>query len=307
MKKKEKTFGFFALAEARAAHFRELGKIKMSRNYSCALRLMRLFRCGRDIPVGDVTVSVMRDFQDYLQQRGLRRNTISLYMRVLRAVYNHAVDEGIVGVDRRPMRKVFTGREDTPKRALEEGVVKALILADLHGDRQLEFARDMFLFSIYMQGMAFVDIAFLEKSQYAGGRVVYCRHKTRRQLVVGVQPCARLIIEKYMVADEGCPYLLPILYNPETGSPVGYETALRTHNKRLGRVAEALGLQSRLTSYVARHTWASLAKWNGVSVNVICEAMGHSSPAVTGIYLASLDSDVVTAANRKVLCSLSST
>ena len=305
MEKRENTIGLFALIEARVLHFRSLGKVKTSRNYACALRQVWLFRGGCDIPLCDVSAALMRDFQDFLQQRGLRRNTISLYMRVLRAAYNHAVDDGLISVDRRPMRKVFTGRDATPKRALDGGVVRALILADCRGDGPLEFARDMFLFSIYMQGMAFVDIAYLQKSQYADGCVAYCRHKTGRLLVVGVQPCALEIIRRYAVADDACPYLFPILYNPLTRSPVSYDTALRTHNKRLGRLASALGMQSRLTSYVARHTWASLAKRSGVSVNVICEAMGHSSPAVTGIYLAELDADVVTAANRKVLYALS--
>ena len=304
METKFKPDGLFTLLEARVEHFKTLGKVKTARNYSCALRHLILFLGGRDVSLSDVSAALVRDFQDYLQQAGLRRNTLSLYLRVVRAAYNHGVDSGLVAVDRRPVRKVFTGLDGTPKRAVRGDVVRRLINADFGGDRGLEFSRDMFLFSLYMQGMAFVDIACLTKSQVAGGEVAYRRRKTSRLLVVALQPCARRIIDKYLVPDDACPYVFPILYDPAAGRAVNYDTALRMHNKRLARISDRLGLDSRLTSYVARHTWASLAKWSGVSVTVICEAMGHSSPAVTGIYLASLSSDVVMAANRKVLSSL---
>ncbi len=293
--------GFCRLVAERIEHFKALGKLKTASNYSCALKHFMQFRQGKDIKLEELTSNLMKDFQVYLIGKGLKMNTISLYNRVLKAVYNYALDEEIIHEDKRPFRKVFTGAEKTRKRTLGKDTLKKMVRADLKGDVSLEFARDMFLFSIYMQGMAFVDIAHLRKSQIKNKCLVYRRSKTNQCLKIVIQPFAREIIDKWMVDAKDCPYLFPILYNPLKRQEIRYDTALRTQNKRLERLALRLGIEEAFSSYAARHTWASLAKWSGVNDTVICEAMGHSNLATTSIYLASLDPDVIAAANRKTL------
>lgn len=293
--------GFFCLVAERTDHFKALGKQKTAGNYSCALKHFVQFRQEEDIAVEELTSGTMKDFQTHLIGEGLKMNTISLYNRILKAVYNYALDEEILQEDKRPFRKVFTGTEKTRKRTLGKEALKKIVRADLRGNASLEFARDMFLFSIYMQGMAFVDIARLRKSQVKNKCLVYRRSKTNRCLKIVIQPYAREIIDKWKVDDKDCPYLFPVLYNPLKKQAVKYATALRTQNKRLERLASRLGMEEPFSSYAARHTWASLAKWSGVNDTVICEAMGHSNPATTSIYLASLDPNVIAAANRKTL------
>lgn len=293
--------GFCRLVAERIEHFKALGKLKTASNYSCALKHFMQFRQGKDIKLEELTSNLMKDFQVYLIGKGLKMNTISLYNRVLKAVYNYALDEEIIHEDKRPFRKVFTGAEKTRKRTLGKDTLKKMVRADLKGDVSLEFARDMFLFSIYMQGMAFVDIAHLRKSQIKNKCLVYRRSKTNQCLKIVIQPFAREIIDKWMVDAKDCPYLFPILYNPLKRQEIRYDTALRMQNKRLERLALRLGIEEAFSSYAARHTWASLAKWSGVNDTVICEAMGHSNLATTSIYLASLDSEVIAAANRKTL------
>lgn len=293
--------GFCRLVAERIEHFKALGKLKTASNYSCALKHFMQFRQGKDIKLEELTSNLMKDFQVYLIGKGLKMNTISLYNRVLKAVYNYALDEEIIHEDKRPFRKVFTGAEKTRKRTLGKDTLKKMVRADLKGDVSLEFARDMFLFSIYMQGMAFVDIAHLRKSQIKNKCLVYRRSKTNQCLKIVIQPFAREIIDKWMVDAKDCPYLFPILYNPLKRQEIRYDTALRMQNKRLERLALRLGIEEAFSSYAARHTWASLAKWSGVNDTVICEAMGHSNLATTSIYLASLDPDVIAAANRKTL------
>lgn len=293
--------GFCRLVAERIEHFKALGKLKTASNYSCALKHFMQFRQGKDIKLEELTSNLMKDFQVYLIGKGLKMNTISLYNRVLKAVYNYALDEEIIHEDKRPFRKVFTGAEKTRKRTLGKDTLKKMVRADLKGDVSLEFARDIFLFSIYMQGMAFVDIAHLRKSQIKNKCLVYRRSKTNQCLKIVIQPFAREIIDKWMVDVKDCPYLFPILYNPLKRQEIRYDTALRTQNKRLERLALRLGIEEPFSSYAARHTWASLAKWSGVNDTVICEAMGHSNLATTSIYLASLDSEVIAAANRKTL------
>ena len=294
----------FGLLDYRIGRFRKQGKEKTAENYATALRNFRLFRKGKDILLRDLSAHVMMDFQAYLLDKGLRRNTVSLYMRQLRAAYNYALDAGIITVDRTPFRNVFTGVEKTRKRALKANVVRKLIRYDPDEDKNLEFARDMFLFSIFMQGMSFVDIAHLTQEQIRDGKLTYRRKKTGKSLTIVIPPCAQAIIDTYRVKHPDCPYLFPILFDPEKGKERKFASALRTYNNRLRRISEALKLDTPLSSYVARHTWASLARWNGVKETVICEAMGHSDIHTTAIYLDSLETDTIAAANRKVINSL---
>ena len=167
-KEKKTRKNFFQLVEERILHFKKLGKKKTASNYTCALRHFKQFREEEDIAVEDLSVGLMKDFQAHLINVGLGMNTISLYNRQLRAIYNYALDEEIVLIDRRPFRKSFTGQEKTRKRAVSHEKIRKLTHFSLAGKNKLEFARDLFLFSIYMQGMPFVDIAYLRHCDLHG-------------------------------------------------------------------------------------------------------------------------------------------
>ena len=219
--RKEKKLSFFNLIEQRILYFERLDKKKTASNYICAFKHFKRFRGDQDIAIEDLTVGQMKDFQSYLIGEGLRMNTISLYNRELRAVYNYALDEEIIQMDKRPFRKSFTGQEKTRKRAVDGGVVKRLAIRSLIDKEMLGFARDLFLFSIYMQGMPFIDMAYLKKEQVRNGCITYQRRKTNRQLRVKIHPQAQIIIDRYMVSDPGCPYLFPILYDPEKKDRTG--------------------------------------------------------------------------------------
>lgn len=293
---------FFDLVEARIQHMRGAGRLQTANNYACALNVLKMF-CGQSVlATDDLTVSLMKDFQNFMIARHLSLNTISLYNRNLRAVYNYALDEEILKMDRHPFRKVFTGIERTRKRAIKNDVVRRLIHMDLNDNVKMRFSRDLFLFSIYTQGMAFVDLAHLRIDNLSGQKIFYRRHKTNQRIEIELVDCAREIIDRYHESDS--PYLFPILYDREKQHYRKYSTALRMYNRKLHVLSQALQLDIPLSSYVARHTWASLAKWNGISSSVISEAMGHRNAETTRIYLASLDMDVIADANYTVIHSL---
>ena len=132
----------------------------------------------------DLTVSLMKDFQKFMVARHLSLNTISLYNRNLRAVYNFALDEEILKMDKHPFRKVFTGIEPTRKRAVKSDVVRRLIHMDLNDNVKMRFSRGLFLFSIYTQGMAFVDLAHLRIDNLSGQKNFYRRHKTNQRMEI---------------------------------------------------------------------------------------------------------------------------
>ena len=294
--------GYFRLMEERIRQLTAQGKNKAASNSRCALKHLRAYRKGQDILLADVTHLLVSEFQDYLIRKEMKLNTVSLYLRMLRAAYNYAVEEELISEDRHPFRKAFTGQEKTRKRALPPQVVGRILTVRL-SDPQLEFARDLFLFSLYTQGMPFVDIAHLKNTQVRNGCIVYRRHKTHRTLQVRIDPHAQRIIDKYRTAGSASPYVFSILHPREDGS-LGYDSALRVYNKRLHHLSKLIGLDEPLTSYVSRHTWASLARANGISDTIICEAMGHNNVATTSIYLASLDTDTIASANQRLIASL---
>lgn len=222
-------------------------------------------------------------------------------MRNLRAIYNRAVEKDIT-VQRSPFKHVYTGIDKTVKRALSAKTIKEIKNLDLSLSPQLDFARDLFMFSFYTRGMSFIDMAFLKKKDLHGGILSYRRKKTNQQLFIKWEKPMQEIIDKYDTGDSL--YLLPIIKETGTDSRTQYKNGAHLVNDKLKKIGEQLGLETPLTSYVARHSWASIAKSKNIPVSTISEAMGHDSENTTRIYLASLDTSSVDKANSIVLSAL---
>lgn len=281
--------------------FRQAGKIRTSETYACTLKSFMRFRDGRDIEFSRIDSLLIRDYETALKKQGLTWNTISFYLRILRAVYNRAVEKGLTD-QRLPFKQVYTGVEKTVKRAVPLSVMKRLKAFDLTLHPPLDYARDLFLFSFYTRGMSFVDMAYLKKSDLNGSVLTYRRQKTSRSLCIRWEPCMQQLVEKYRSLTAGSPYLLPII-RPATGRPERdqYKNAILSVNKSLKKISVLLRLSVPLTTYVARHTWASIAREKNIPISVISEGMGHESEQTTRIYLVSLDVGVIDKANRLIL------
>jgi site-specific recombinase XerD len=286
--------GFFHFMEECIKSLTLQGRHKTASTYINAQRSFSEFLCGNNVLFGQVDTLLIKRYETWLKEKGLRLNTVSFYLRILRAVYNKAVEQGLAPQNN-PFRQVYTGIEKTVKRAIDEQAIKRLHQIRLSSP-SLSFARDLFMFSIYTRGMAFVDMAHLKKSDIHEGYLVYSRHKTGQQLNIKLEPCIQAIIERYTPRIAGSDYLLPILTES-----TNYSSALRVQNSRLQSISKILELDAPLSTYVARHSWASLAKRNGVSVQIISESMGHDNENTTRIYLASLDRSVIDEANAMLL------
>lgn len=280
---------------------KDAGRERTSGTYHSTLKSFKEFRRGRDVCLNEINASLIKQFENYLKSKGVCLNTISFYMRILRAVYNKAIGDGIIREDHSPFRKVFTGVERTVKRAISKETVSRLLELDLKRKPNLDFARDLFLFSVFTRGMAFVDVAHLLKTDLLGDEIAYKRRKTGQRIRVKLLPYVLLIIDKHKIKDEKIPFLFPLCYCPWTKKELSYASALRKYNKTLEELSKMLKLEKPLSSYVARHTWATQAKKKGVSLAVISEAMGHTSENTTRIYLASFNEDVVDKANESVV------
>lgn len=254
-----------------------------------------------DIMLDCITAEVVEAYEAWLESNGVAPNTISFYTRILRAVYNRAVEDEIIE-NRNPFRHVYTGVDKTVKRALPISVIKRIRMLDLSDYRALDYARDMFLMSFYLRGMSFIDMAFLKKSDLKNGHVTYRRRKTGQQLTIKWTREMQSTLDKYPVNESR--YLLPIIRRPGLNERCTYRNMGYNINHNLKKIATMVGVTIPLTLYVARHSWASAAKTKGIPVSVISEGMGHDSEATTQIYLASLDTSVVDKANALILASI---
>lgn len=291
----------FNFAQSIIAMLKHDSRLRTAETYKSALMSFSRFRNNKDIVLDCITSETMESYEAWLKNRGVVPNTISFYMRILRAVYNRAVEKGMIE-NLLPFRKVYTGIDKTVKRALPISALKKIKSLNLSQQPSLDYARDMFLLSFCLRGMSFIDMAYLKKSDLKDGYVTYRRRKTGQQLIIQWTNEMQLILNKY--PENESIYLLPIIRNSNTNTRCICRNKSYNINHSLKKIAGMTGVNIPLTLYVARHSWASAAKTNGVPVSVISEGMGHDSESTTRIYLASLDTSLIDRANSLVINSL---
>ena len=298
-----RTVTILAFMQEQIDQLRLCNRLGTSKNYETAMHRFARF-LGGDIPIMSVTEQLIEQFNACLLQCGVVRNTISFYMRILRSVYNKAVRKGLA-LQTAPFKNVYTGIDRTRKRAVGENVIARFAGLDIPHPSPLALTRDLFLFSFYTRGMAFVDMAYLRCDNISDGMIHYVRRKTRQEIMIRVEPEIERIVERY--ADGERPYVFPILKgeNPEE-IYAEYRIAASYYNRLLKRLCTLSGVPQRLSFYTARHSWATAARNHQIPVSVISAGMGHTSERTTQIYLTMLENSLIDNANRGILESLRS-
>lgn len=273
------------------------GRFKVASNYLTAARSFTKYIGRSSWLFSDMTAEMLENYQRWLQGRNISLNTCSAYMRALRAMHHRALPFH----NTTPFSKVFTGRTKTKKRCISQSEILQLKALPLQPGSSLSFARDIFLFSFYAMGMPFVDIAYLKKSQLRNGFIYYARHKTGQQIQVALLPAMLEIIMRYEQRDSE--FVFPILSDKVEDSVSSpsvsaqqhrqYTARLRQYNYNLHHLSKMLGLAKPLSSYVVRHSWASIAYLHHLDISLISKALGHTKSSTTFIYIKSLfDSDL---------------
>ena len=280
------------------AQLQQMGKQRTSETYRCTLKSFMQFREDKNVLLEDIDSDLMMMYESFLNNRGLTKNSTSFYMRILRAVYNRAIEKDLT-TNRNPFKHVYTGIDKTIKRAIPLKAIKQIKNLDLSLQPSLDFARDMFLFSFYTRGMSFIDMAYLKKKDLSNGILSYRRRKTGQQLFIRWEKCMQEIVNKY--DNPQSEFLLPIIKRADKDNRLQYQSALRFVNNHLKSVVALLNIGITISMYTARHSWASIAKSKNIPISVISEGMGHDSEMTTQIYLASLDNAVVDRANAQIL------
>ena len=290
-------FGFILDMADRKA---KVGRPGTAKTYRDALSSFARFRQGTDIALDELNAETMTLYEAWMKSRGLKRNSSSCYLRTLRTLYRKAVEMGLT-TDKGIFRHVFTGFAKTSKRAIPLEAIRTIRLLRLPAGSPLIFARDMFILSIYLQGISFVDLAYLRKSDIRNGVLQYDRKKTRQSLNIGWEPSMQAIVETYAHLTTESPYLLPIITHADGTERRQYEKAEHNINRNLKKIGRIVGLRIPLTTYVARHTWATTMRDMGYDLSIVSTGLGHDSLKTTQIYLSSIDTTVVMEANKKMI------
>jgi integrase len=269
--------------------------------YLSTLNRIRGFMEREDMTFYQLTSEWLMRFEKKLLADQLTWNTISTYMRTLRSVYNQAVECNVAPYIPRLFSKVYTGVESKIKRAIKPETMRKLMMENSTLDSRQAFSRDIFVLLFLFRGMSFVDLAYLRRCDLQGDVITYHRHKTGRRLTVAVEKEAMEIIRRNENADPESPFLFPIIKQPGMKEYKQYTNMLRSLNYRLLQVARALKLKERISTYTARHTWATTAIRQNFNPSLICDAMGHSSVKVTETYFKSFRDEDINRMNRKIV------
>lgn len=295
--------------ERQIAAMKHAGKINTTIKYTAARTSLAKFHPSK-LRFEDITTSLLGDFETFLRDEGNQPNSIATKFSVLKAIYNKAIADKIFLCKENPFALYKVGKHwtQTRKRAIHKEDIQRLIQAELPKTRSpyTEFARDLFLFSYFSAGINFKDIATLRHADREEDRIFYRRHKTGKAMTCRLHPQAKGILAKYtrsaaMQED----YIFPILdrgiHQTEQQIHNRVHKVLIHINRELKQWSQRLGLHTPLTTYVARHTYATVLKRSGVSVALISESLGHSDLSTTQIYLDSFENSQIDAAMAHLL------
>ena len=298
------------------------GQERTARAYMTACRVLIHFNKGCDVALKHLNSCLIKEFENWLRGRGRSMNTISYYMRMLRAIYRKAIRERLIDAKRdNPFEGVFTGFEETRKRALDVEQLRELYQLDFSSlleqqgtkeetgaenetptDKGLYDCWRYFFFCFHARGMSFVDMAYLRKDNIRHGVISYYRKKTGKKLEITLTPILKRIIDSFEKEVKYSPFVFPIINNPNKPQRLQYETGLKTQNKRLKRLAKLANIELDwgLSTHVSRHSWATMGKKQNLPLSVISEGLGHHSEKMTYTYLASFDRSTLDRASEQI-------
>ena len=263
-------------------------------NELTAYRSFLMF-AGKDVTTDSLKPDFFLRYERWLKDKGICPNTSACYMRSLRAVSNR------LGLDGNALFKdVKTTKDRAEKKADSIKTIKIITKAELPRHSFLSLARDAFIFSIMAMGIPFIDLAFLRKSDIKDGFIIYYRRKTGKRVAVKIEPCMTEIINRHN--DDKSPYLFPLLTETDPRKAERqYKNLIGRYNRTLKRLSRICGLKKKVTSYTARHTWATIANQKGIGLGCISKALAHTSLVTTQNYLKEIDDEGLYKANWQLI------
>ncbi|PHS52805.1 MAG: hypothetical protein COB01_06360 [Lutibacter sp.] len=261
---------------------------------------------GKNLELGEIDYNFILGFENHLSSNGIKINARAAYMRAIRALLNKGGKMGCYNMSNYPFNNFKIRTQKTASRAETIETIIDLRNIELEIGSEIHNARNIFFLIFGLIGISFMDLILLKKSNIKNGRIMYKRRKTGKLYSIKVMPLVSDILSLY--TNETSDFLLPQFdLDGIDESQVRHKTnlGLKITNRYLKQLGMQLGLTSSLTTYVARYSWANIAKRKGFSKDLIAEALGHNyGNAVTGIYLEGYGNEIIDSANDKILSPL---
>lgn len=292
--KPAKTISFFDFAQQLIHEMEEANRFGNARAYKCALGPLKKFNKKEFLRFEEITYTYLKRFETAHLKKGNGLNGLAMYMRTYRAIYNKAIHRGIVSPDSYPFKKYKIKSEPTAKRAISKEKIRRILDLKLEVESPLFNARNYFLCSYLMNGISFIDMAFLKVENILDGRIQYRRQKTARHYDIKVTPQLSSIMDHYLKGKNKTAHIFPIIKREgirDQHKDIQWER-LR-YNKRLKEIAELCKIEERLTSYVSRHSMATNLILNDVPINALSKMLGHSDISTTEIYIKDLPTHIL--------------
>lgn len=266
----------------------------------------------------DLDATLLRKYEEFLSKEQLKGNAKSTYFRTLRATYNRAIGDDLADVAMYPFKNMLNPRgfkissleTKTIKRAISIDDLKKLIEFETKPLTRLHDAKLYFTFLLITRGMNFTDLAHLTKDNIANNQIIYLRAKTRhtQQATIEILPQMAEILKYFSTHPETTDHLFPILnskiHKTALNQKHRIQTRLKRINKQLLHLAELAGLKTKVTTYTARHSWATLAKMTGEQESLISEGLLHDNVQTTQIYLQQFENKLINEMNKRIIDNL---
>jgi len=292
---------FKKFTEKLIKELKEANRIGSSLAYNTALNFVLNSNNGDDLYFQAVNYEFLKKLETVHLSKGNTINALGVYMRTIRAIYNRAIKENVAKQEWYPFNLYTIKKTKTAKRAIKkEDILKIKNFKPDPGSYFFE-ARNLFLFSFYLIGLNYTDMAYLTPANIVNGRLEYYRKKTKKFYSIAISADAQKILKIYLKGKKKDEFIFPII-NRITPFDRRNDivNSLKIHNKRLGKMASLLKIEGNITSYVARHSWASIGRMMDVPIDVISQALGHENVKTTQIYLESFEKNVVDGASEMI-------
>lgn len=301
--KKSADVTFCEYTQKLANEMRQLKRIGNARSYDGIVQALKKYLKGKDIKFEEVSYDFLNKFEFYyLSKEGNSKNGLAVYMRTIRAIYNQAIKAGIVAQELYPFALYKIKTEPTQKRAISFDKLQLIENLEFNETDSLFHTQNYFLMSFYLMGISFTDLAHLTRNDIKDGRISFSRQKTHRKYDMAITGKAQKILDYYLSQYPKSTFVFPIITQLDPSKQYSQvQEARKRFNKRLKKIGEMCGIEKTLTSYVSRHSFATLAKNKGIPITAISEMLGHESVKTTQVYLDSLPSDMIDKYHRDIL------
>ncbi len=304
IKKPTEIVTFFSYADHQVAAMENSGRIGNALAYKHAIAKLLSYTNNKMLRFECIDYRLLENFTSTMLSQGTKINTIAIYMREIRAIYNKAIKEGIVEQKYYPFSTYKIKNAKTISRALTVDEMKSIIRLEIEPNTTMWHSRNYFLLSYCLIGMNFTDMFLLTPDSIQNDRIMYSRSKTKKVYSINLHTIAKSILHHYYNPENKQDFLLPVLSKNDSPAMVKRKAkqAIKTTNEYMGRIAAKCSINLPVSTYYARYSWANICRGLGYSKDIIAQALGHEiGNRVTGIYLDNYGDEKIDAANKEVI------